>query len=118
MKCSEKQEGGEEKEITWKWELWAGVVDAFLLQTRKIRAPSPHFHLPRDHLGGGSGLYHTKLAIKSLKVLCKIVSFYVTGTYTYLHAQVVGGRKKKQFCILDHKVSCMEKPTRSHNLNC
>lgn len=24
LRCSEKQEGGEEKETTWKWELWAG----------------------------------------------------------------------------------------------
>lgn len=69
-------------------------MDAFLVQTRKLRPSSPHFHLPRDYIRAGSEPHHTKLASKSLKALCKISSFFMTGTYTHLHAQVVGGRRK------------------------
>lgn len=82
---------GKRKSLIGTGNYGLGVVDAFLIKTRKTRATSPDFHLPRDHLRGSSGLYLTKLAIKSLKVLCKIVSFYMTGTYTHLHVQVWEG---------------------------
>lgn len=77
-----------------------------------------YFILPRNNSRGGSGLYHTKLAIKSLKTLWKIVYFFMTAAYIQPHAQVVGGRRKQQFCSLDHEITSTESVWRSHNFNC
>lgn len=51
-----------------------GIVDDFLVQTRKIRPISRHFHLLRDHFRDGSGRHCTKLGIKNLKVCAKLLA--------------------------------------------
>lgn len=103
--------------MTREREKWAGCSECLSGPNQKNQSYLPHLHMPRNHSRGGSGTAFHQASNQKFEGFVQNCQLLHDRDIHTSHAQVIGvGRK--QICFLDHEMSYMEKPTRSHSLNC